>query len=190
MSQAVAGALEIDVRDVVLSNSSFGPKEIEGLTRAVSQDATRLSVLRESVQELETREDRSPATSVRLGVCYYLLGRNQQALETLSKADGGALAHFYMGKACHALGKYKDAKQHYQSAKGAGYSADACQIATAETIRVSGDVKNALTILDQIFGPAEQTAEYLFQRGATIAAIGRGYSRAAHRRPVRIGPGK
>ncbi len=55
--------------------------------------------LREAVSELETREDRSPAAAVRLGVCYYLLGRNQLALNTLKTGDGGALAHFYMGKA-------------------------------------------------------------------------------------------
>ena len=29
-----------------------------------------------------------------------------------------------------------------------------------------------MSILDQMFGPVEQTAEYLYQRGATVAAIG------------------
>src|SRR5687767_13517268 len=112
MTQVVSSVPEIDIRDVVLSNNSFGPKEIDAVTRAISQDVGKFALLREAVQELEAREERSPATSVRLGVCFYLMGRYHQALETLAKADGGALAHFYLGKTYYALGKHNEAIQH------------------------------------------------------------------------------
>jgi DNA-directed RNA polymerase subunit alpha len=78
--------LDIDLRDIVLSNSSFGPNEIRQLATAVSGDYLQFSLLRDSVAELETREDRSPAMAVRLGVCYYLLGRHPRAVETLSNS--------------------------------------------------------------------------------------------------------
>ncbi len=172
MSQVTAIVPEVDIRDIVLSNNSFGPKEIDAVTRAISDDVAKFGVLREAVQELETREDRSPATSVRLGVCFYLMGRYHQAVETLSKADGGALAHFYLGKTNYALGRHKESLQHYGSSKVAGYGAEACQIASSEVKRMSGDSQGALAVLDQVFGPAEQTPEYLYQRGATVAAIG------------------
>jgi DNA-directed RNA polymerase subunit alpha len=118
------------------------------------------------------REDRSPAAAVRLGVCYYILGRYPRAVETLSRADGGAVAHFYLGKSYFALGKYPDAGASYKAAKGAGYNADQCAIAMAEAERYAGNSEAALTLLDQLFGPIEQTAEYLYQRAATVAAKG------------------
>src|SRR4026209_1652175 len=102
-------AVEVDLKDIVLSNSTFGPKEIERLSRGVADDIAQFAVLRDSVAELEMREDRSPATAVRLGVCYYLLGRHRRAVETLSSSDGGALAKFYLGKSLAAVEKYTEA---------------------------------------------------------------------------------
>ncbi|MDP7017974.1 MAG: DNA-directed RNA polymerase subunit alpha C-terminal domain-containing protein [Pirellulaceae bacterium] len=131
-----------------------------------------LSLLRDSVQELETTEERTPATSVRLGVCYYLLGIHNQAERTLRNADGGALALFFLAKTLFAKEQYTDAQDQFNAAKGAGYDADLCALGVAEAERCGGDSDKALTILDELFGPVEQTAEYLYQRGATVAAIG------------------
>ena len=83
----MSAGLEFDIREVVLSNSSFGPTEIDHLTRVIADDYANVGALRDAVAELAAREDRSPATAVRLGVCYYLLGRFQRAIETLSNAD-------------------------------------------------------------------------------------------------------
>ena len=44
--------LEIDVKEIVLSNSSFGPVEIDQLTQAINQDFSNFSVLRDAVAEL------------------------------------------------------------------------------------------------------------------------------------------
>jgi DNA-directed RNA polymerase subunit alpha len=68
--------------------------------------------------------------------------------------------------------QYEKALEKYQEAKTAGYDADQCAIASAETHRLRGEVQKAMDILDQLFGPIEQTAEYLYQRGATVAAVG------------------
>ena len=76
--------LEFDLREIVLSNSSFGPQEIERLSQAVSEDFSQFGALRGAASDLEAREDQSPATAVRLGVCYYLLGRFEAAAQTPS----------------------------------------------------------------------------------------------------------
>jgi DNA-directed RNA polymerase subunit alpha len=170
MSQ-VDGTL-IDLREIVLSNSSFGPNEITQLSVTVSEDYSQFQILRDAVGELESREDRSPATAVRLGVCYYLLGRHATAAETLAAADGGAVAQFYQGKSYFALGDYGQALQAYESAKVAGYNGDDCALACAETLRYQGNTESGMKSLDDLFGPVEQTADYLYQRGATVAAIG------------------
>ncbi len=39
-------------------------------------------------------------------------------------------------------------------------------------LRLAGDFRGSLSILDNLSGAVEQTAEYLYQRGACVAAIG------------------
>jgi DNA-directed RNA polymerase subunit alpha len=170
MSQVVG--LDVDIKEIVLSNTSFGPTEIGQLCNAITRDYGQFGVLRDAVAELEAREDRSPASAVRLGVCYYMLGRFRDAIATLSSADGGAVAQFYLGKAHFALGQSDQALDGYESAKVAGYNADLCALAVAEAQRNLGNIEQAMSILDGLYGPIEQTAEYLYQRGATVAALG------------------
>ncbi len=165
-------AVDLDIKQMVLSDGPFGPREIRQLQGAIAEDFAQYRLLRDAVSELETREDRSPAAAVRLGVCYYLLGRNQLAMNTLKTGDGGALAHFYMGKANAALEHYDASQQSYTAAAKAGYNADDCALGRAEAQRYSGDARGSLATLDNLSGAVEQSAEYLYQRGATVAAIG------------------
>ena len=165
-------ALGTDVRELVLSNTTFGPQEIQQIQQAVVEDFSAFRVFRDAVQQLENKGELTPAEKTRLGVCQYLLGRFPQALETLSHADGGALALFYKGRTLFALGRYDEAVQSYQAAAKAGYDADHCALAQAEALRYQGRAEQALKILDRLSGAVEQTAEYLYQRGATVAVLG------------------
>lgn len=162
----------VDLRDIVLSNSTFGPREITQITQTVAEDYQQFSTLRDAVSELEMREDRTPAAAVRLGVCQYLLGRYRQALESLRSADGGALAHYYIGRTLFALGNYPEAIKSYGAAKTAGYNADDAALAISEAQRNNRDPQKALETLDKLSGAVEQTADYLYQRGSTVAALG------------------
>lgn len=164
--------LEFDLSQLVVSNSTFGPNEIQQLVDAVSQDHANFRTLRDATGQLEDQLERSPASQVRLGVCYYLLGRYSDAIETLKKADGGALSQFYLGKSHLIQKSYEAALRSFEAAKTAGYDSDTCILARVEALRYAGKPDEALKLLDTIFGPVEQTAEYLYQRGATIAAVG------------------
>jgi DNA-directed RNA polymerase subunit alpha len=163
---------EIDTKQLVLSNAAFGPKEVRHLVNTIAVDFSQYRLLRDAVGELEGRQEQSPATNVRLGVCLYLLGRYRRAVEVLAKGDGGALAHFYLAKGSFSLERYDEAVRHYDLAKQAGYDGDEVALARAEALRYAGKFKDALAVLDQLSGAVEQTAEYLYQRGATVAAIG------------------
>ena len=164
--------LESDVKQVVLGGGPFGPQEIKLLVAAIAEDFGQYRTLRDAVAELEGREDRSPAAGVRLGVCQFLLGRYTLAVQTLKTGDGGALAHFYLAKSYFALEQHNEAMASYASAVKAGYNADECMLGRAEAQRISGNSAAALATLDDLSGAVEQTAEYLFQRGATISALG------------------
>lgn len=163
---------DFDIRQVVVSNSGFGPNEIKEIVQSISSDYNNYRVLRDSVQELAQQEGRTPAASVRLGVCQYLLGNYTDAVQTLKNADGGALTYFYLGKAHLTLENYQDAYTAFESAERAGYNRDDVALAKAEAKRYLGQPQEALTILDSLSGAVEQTAEYLYQRSATVAALG------------------
>ena len=163
---------EPDVKQIVISTSGFGPREIEQITTTIADNYSRYRDLREAVAELEEQPNRSPATSARLGVCYYLLGRYTDAIETLAHSDGGALTHFYLGKAYLALDRYDEALTAYQSSERAGYARDAVVLAKAEAQRYSGQPQAALETLNALSGAVEQTADYLYQRAATVSALG------------------
>jgi len=163
---------EIEVKQIVVSTSAFGPREIDEITRAIANNYGRYRDLRDAVGELEAQPNRSPAMNARLGVCYYLLGRYTNAVETLAHSDGGALTHFYLGKAYLALDKYDDALTAYQSSERAGYTRDTVALAKAESQRYAGQPQEALATLNALSGAVEQTAEYLYQRAATVAATG------------------
>jgi DNA-directed RNA polymerase subunit alpha len=167
MSQMV----DSDVKQVVLGGGPFGPQEIKQIVSAIAEDFSQYRTLRDSVAELEAREDRSPAASVRLGVCQFLLGRYSQALESLRAGDGGALALFYQAKILLTQEKYDEAIAAYDAAAGAGYNSDECRLGRAEAQRAGGNPKAALATLDALSGAVEQTAEYLFQRAATITLL-------------------
>ncbi len=164
--------VESDLKALVTSSSTFGPKEVRQLSDMLVADTANYRLLREALQELESKEPFTPATKVRLGVCYYLLGRYRLAVETLSSADGGALAHYYVAKTHFSRQDFKLAIEAYASAAKAGYDANACSLGKAEALRYLGDAKGALAVLDALSGAVEQTAEYLYQRGATVAGIG------------------
>ncbi|NUQ66422.1 MAG: tetratricopeptide repeat protein [Pirellulales bacterium] len=165
-------ALDFDIKQMVLFNGTFGPREVQQFADAIASDMSHYRALRDAVAELDAKDDRSPASNVRLGVCLYLLGRYQRAIDILKKGDGGALAHYYLGKSYFVLEQYQAAIQSYEAARQAGYNRDDCALARADAVRYSGDPRAALAILDSLSGAVEQTAEYLYQRGATVAAIG------------------
>ena len=162
---------ELELKDILLSNSSFGPNEISVISNRICNDYSQYPSLKDVTAVLESQPERTPATSVRLGVCQYMIGNYQAAIATLENADGGALAYFYQGKAHFELEDYAKACEAFESAQKAGYNADLCQLAIAEAKRHAKDLSGAMAILDNMFGPIEQTAEYLYQRGATIAAL-------------------
>ena len=172
---AASPVAEFDVKQIILLDGPFGPKETEKLTQAIRNDFTQFDVAREAVSELEAKENReelSPAGRVRLGVTLCLTGRHAEAAAVLKKGDGGAHALFFLAKSLFAMGDYAEALKNYERSRKAGYNADTCILGKAEAYRYLGEPEKSLTELDKLSGAVEQTAEYLYQRGATIAALG------------------
>ena len=126
--------MEFDLKQAVVLNDTFGPREVRQMQEAIARDFSQYAVLRDAVGELQTREDHTPASRVRLGVCLYLLGRYFRAIETLQQADGGAMAHYYLAKCHFAREEYAEALENYKAAELAGYDAGECALGRAEAV--------------------------------------------------------
>ena len=162
----------LDLKDFVLSNQSFGPNDVVTIRRAITENYSHFAELRDATVELEADDALTPAGRTKMGVCQFLLGRFRTSAETLRSADGSAMALFYNARCQFELGNYEQAITAYEQAQKSGYNEDHCNIGKAECHRYGGRVERALEILDNIFGPAEQTADYLYQRAATVSAVG------------------
>lgn len=162
---------QVDIREIVFS-ATFGPADVESIRQAVIDNQLNFVALRDAVNELEQDGSLSPSARTKLGVCQYMIGRFRHAEATLANADGGALAHYYLARCALQLGDYEAALQRYEQASKAGYDADRCQLGVAEVKRYLGQAAEAMTILDNMFGPIEQTADYLCQRAATVSTVG------------------
>ena len=62
----MAQSVEFDLKQLVLVDGSFGPREVQQMVDASASDYSQYQVLHEAVAELEAREDESPARNVRL----------------------------------------------------------------------------------------------------------------------------
>jgi DNA-directed RNA polymerase subunit alpha len=169
----MAATATIDIRDLITGNGPFGPAEVRALTEALGADSAAHRDLKEAVRELESQGERSPAASVRLGVCQQLLGRAKDAAETLRAADGGALALFHHGLAAAAEGLHDKARELFEAATKAGYDAAACMAAAARSMRHAGKTDDARSLLDSV-GTAEAaaSADVEAERAALLAEAG------------------
>ena len=162
----------VDLKEVILSNNSFGPSDVTEIRQMIAENYGHFAELRDAVQTMEEDPALTPAGKTKKGVCQFLLGKFPGALATLQSADGSATALFYAARSMFELKRYDDAIETYQQAQRAGYNEDQCKIFIAESHRYAGRVEKAMLLLDDIFGPAEQTAEYMYQRAATVASVG------------------
>lgn len=173
MEKAKTMDLELDLKQMVLYCGSFGPSEIDQIIAEISRDYKKFDELKEAVSDLSAKRDElSPSMMVKLGVCQYLIGAYRDATATLKKGDGGALAQYYFAKIHMAQKDYDKAIAALDIAQKAGYNPDICALGRAEAYREMEKPMESLAELDKLSGAIEQTADYLYQRGATVAAIG------------------
>jgi DNA-directed RNA polymerase subunit alpha len=180
-----------DIRDLILGNGPFGPAEVRRLVEALGRHASTHRDLRAAVRDLEAQADRSPAASVKLGICQRLLGRSREALDTLKSGDGGALALFHQGLAHADLGAHDRAVEAFTAARKAGYDAATCVAAAAESLRSSGRVAEARQELDRLASEGASSADYWHAHGAALADSGAplGEAVAAYEKALAIDAG-
>jgi DNA-directed RNA polymerase subunit alpha len=180
-----------DVRDLILGTGPFGPAEVRRLIEVLGRSASAHRDLRAAVKELEGHADRSPAASVKLGICQRLLGRAREALDTLRTGDGGALALYHQGLAHAELGAVDKACEAFAAARKSGYGAADSVAAAADALRTAGRLDEARQELERAESDAAGSADYWYASGALAAAAGRPLAEtvAAHEKALTVDPG-
>jgi DNA-directed RNA polymerase subunit alpha len=180
-----------DIRDLILGNGPFGPAEVRSLVEALGRDAAAHRDLRLAVADLEGTAERSPAASVRLGICQALLGRHAAALDTLRGGDGGALALFHQGLCHAALAVHDKAVEAFAAARKAGYDAAACVAATIASLRAAGGHDDARKQADAFAAEGTGSADFQAAVAGLLADAGAPLSEvaAAYEKAVAIDPG-
>ena len=59
----------LDLKEMVLSNNSFGPSDVGAIRAAVSENYGHFGELRDAVNEMEADDTLSPAGKTKMGVC-------------------------------------------------------------------------------------------------------------------------
>ena len=167
----MAAVSTADIRELILGNGPFGPAEVRAIVASLGRDAESHRELRAAVGELERSTDRSPAASVRLGVCQELLGRYSQALETLRSGDGGALAIFHQGRAHAARGSHDKAIESFTAARRAGYDAASCVAGSIEALRAAGRIEDARREAES-FTEGAGSADFAAARAGVLSDCG------------------
>jgi DNA-directed RNA polymerase subunit alpha len=172
ISFSMAVSDTIDVTDMITGTGPFGPSELRQLCESLAEGSEIFRSLKLAVRDLEAMSDRSPASTVRLGVGQYLLGRFSDAIATLKAADGSAMALYYLGKAQAASELFEDAMASFRGASRAGYDKPACESQVAACLRKTGQFVDAAATLDAIATEGEDSADYWCQRA--LLSIGAG----------------
>ena len=180
-------ATAVNVKQIVLAKGPFGPQEIQQIVEASGGRSGQLSGVAGSGQR-DWRSERRPQPGRRRAAGRLLLsagplsardrnaqdGRRRGAGPFLSGQDPlrpGALRRGDRELQCRGQGRLQ--RRRLRARPG------------PKRCAMPASPRRPCDVLDKLSGAVEQTAEYLYQRGATIAALRR--QSAGSRRAVRAG---
>ena len=168
----MALATAVNVKQLVLTQGTFGPQEIQQIVEGLADDPANHRSLREAVNELEVSEDRSPAAAVRLGrlpVSPRPLQSNARNAQERRRRGPGP---FLSGQSLRGPGAIRQGPGKFRrGSQGRLRRRRLLPWPAPRSLRATGDFQGALEQLDRLHGAVEQTAEYLYQRGMTVAAL-------------------
>ena len=164
--------LESQLKQLVLNTGPFGPQEIHRIEQAIAEDFAEFRVLRDAVAELETSEDKSPASR-------RPTGRLLLPARPLPHRPGNAEDRRWRGAGPVLHGQGRRGPEAIRRGRQTITPPPSRPATTPTPAPWPGPrppawpaTSAALAILDNLSGAVEQTAEYLYQRGACVAAIG------------------
>ncbi|MGR3309291.1 MAG: tetratricopeptide repeat protein [Candidatus Brocadiales bacterium] len=110
--------------------------------------------------------------SMRLGICLWILGRIDEAIDVLAAVETRKIGLYYLGKCYHEKGNYKKAIECLEKAQRSDTEDVDIQLDIAEAMRESGDVQKALKTIQHLSKAHDNNTELHYQRAHCLDDIG------------------
>ncbi|MCP5007403.1 MAG: tetratricopeptide repeat protein, partial [Planctomycetes bacterium] len=135
--------------------------------------------LEEAVVEAENRASMKSEILV-LGICYWILGKQNQAIKFLSELKTRKIASYYLAKCYKELGDYEKALDFFGRSNPHGDEEFGVQIDIAETERMSGNLQEALKMIQTLSKKHDNNADLHCQWGYCLDERGEYEKALAH----------
>ena len=162
---------------------------VEELAQQSRRDPAQAQRLREIIGTLEAEGEGKAASSLRVGVCHYLLGHYAGAAEVFRRLSSSVLASFLLGQSLMAMGEHEEAVKALTRAYGHGMDSPQVAMELIGALRLAGKTDKALALLEKAEPEAGGTADYFYQLGCCLEEQHqRSESIEAFERAVQIDP--
>jgi len=103
---------------------------------------------------------KQPAEALRIGLCFCLLGRFEEAVDWLKKAEDCALKYLYLGRAQRALKDPAAAHEAFEQARQLGAAPVVIAVERAQTALATGNAEQAEAFLTSTAEEGRQAADW------------------------------
>lgn len=129
-------------------------------------------LVRELAGTLESPETDDKDRALKLGMCYSLLGRHQDATEWLRNGRDVKERRYYMGDCLRALGQASEAVGEFERAESKGWAEFDCKLRQVDCLLLTGDLDAAEKTLAGIAKQGADSADWHCRHGCLLETKG------------------
>ncbi len=107
-----------------------------------------------------------------LGICLWISGKQDEALEVLTTLQSNKFANYFLGKCYQECKEYEKALACFERSKQANKDEFEIQVDIAETQRMSGDYQGALKLVQKLSKGHEEDANLHYQWAHCLDNLG------------------
>lgn len=143
--------------------------------------------LRSSVSKADNTEGKE--NTLILGICLWIAGKQEEAIETLAELKSSKIACYFLGKCHQELKDYEKAIEFFERSKRTGTEEFEILIDIVETQRLSGDLQNALKSIQELSNTYDNEADLHYQWAHCLDDLGEYEDAVTHyNRALEINP--
>jgi len=146
-----------------------------------------LKTLRSSIKN--TNDAEAKENTLILGICLWIAGKQEEAIEILTELKSRKIACYFLGKCHQELKDYEKAIDYFERSKQADTKEFEILIGIAETQRMSGDLQGALKSIEKLSKAYDGEASLHYQWANCLDDLGEYEDALAHyNRALEINP--
>lgn len=107
-----------------------------------------------------------------LGICLWILEKQEEAIEILTSLKSRKIACYFLGKCYQELKDYGKALDYFERSKGSDAEEFDILIEIVETQRMSGDLQNALKLIQKLSKEHDNVADLHYQWAHCLDDLG------------------